>query len=139
MHDLIVLRDLLILVGVAIPIVALAQQVRVPSVVGFLLAGVVIGPNGLALISGTEEIGALAEIGVVLLLFTIGLELSFSQLVRMGRTVALGGTLQVGLTIGAVALAGGVLGLPTHRAVFYGALVALSSTAVVLKLLTDRG
>ena len=139
MHDLIVLRDLLILVGVAIPIVALAQQVRVPSVIGFVLAGVVIGPNGLALISGSEEIDALAEIGVVLLLFTIGLELSFSQLARMGRTVVLGGALQVGLTMGAVALAGGVLGLPTYRAVFYGALVALSSTAVVLKLLTDRG
>lgn len=138
-HDIPVLRDLVILVAVAIPVVILAQRLRVPSVVGFLLTGIAIGPNALGLVARPDSVASMAEVGVVLLLFTIGLELSLSRIVRMGQWVLRGGALQIVATIvviGAVALA---VGTPPRLAAFYGALFALSSTAIVLKVYTDRG
>jgi CPA2 family monovalent cation:H+ antiporter-2 len=138
MHELDLLRDLVILVAVAIPVVAVAQRLRVPTVVGFLLTGLVIGPHALGLIHQTEEVAGLAEIGVVLLLFTIGLELSLSRIIRMGRPVLQAGSLQVVVTTILVTGLAMTAGLATRPAVFFGALIALSSTAVVLKLYTDR-
>ena len=139
MHDLTLLRDLLILIAVAIPVVALAQRFRVPTVVGFLVTGMVIGPNALGLIHAPESVAGLAELGVVLLLFTVGLELSLSQIARLGRVLLQGGGLQVGLTLAAVALVAISLGARWQQAALFGALVALSSTAVVLKVYKDRG
>ena len=138
MHEESLLRDLVILVGCAIPIVALAQRLRIQSVVGFLMAGIVIGPHGLGLIPQRSEVMELAEIGAVLLLFTIGLELSLSRLARTGGTVLRAGAGQVVGTVAAVAGVGLLLGLDGRRALFYGSLVALSSTAVVLKLYSER-
>ena len=138
MHEIPVLRDLVILVAVAIPVVIIAQRLRVPTVVGFLLTGIAIGPNALGLVAQPDSVASLAEVGVVLLLFAIGLELSLSRIVRMGQWVVRGGGLQVLLTIavvGGVALA---VGTPIRLAVFFGALFALSSTAVVLKIYNDR-
>ncbi len=139
MHDYPVLRDLVILVVVAIPVVALAHRFKVPTVVGFLLTGIAIGPHGLALIPQPESVAELAEIGVVLLLFAIGLELSLSRIIRMGRSVLVAGGLQMALTIGAAALVALAFAIPANRAVFIGAVAALSSTAIVLKMYTDRG
>jgi CPA2 family monovalent cation:H+ antiporter-2 len=139
MPDTALLRDLLVLVAVAIPVVAIGQRLRVPSVVGFLLAGIAIGPHGLGLIARADSVSGIAEIGVVLLLFAIGLELPFSRVLRMGRPLVQGGTLQVAGTLAVVALLAAALGTPWPRAVFFGALVALSSTAVVLKAYQDRG
>lgn len=139
MHDLGLLRDLVVLVAVAIPVVAIAQRLKVPSVVGFLLTGVAIGPSGLGLIARTDSVSGIAEVGVVLLLFAIGLELPLSRVLRMGRPLVQGGTLQVAGTTGVVALLAAAFGTPWPRAVFFGALVALSSTAVVLKAYQDRG
>jgi len=98
----------------------------------------VIGPSGLALIPH-GEVAELAELGVILLLFSIGLELSLSRVMKMGRDVLQGGGLQVLFTVASVALIGLALDVPPPRAVFYGALVALSSTAIVLRAYTDRG
>jgi CPA2 family monovalent cation:H+ antiporter-2 len=139
MHDLTILRDLVILVAVAIPVVALAQRFRIATVVGFLLTGMVIGPQAFGLIREPDSVAGLAELGVVLLLFTIGLELSLSRIIRLGRLLLQGGSVQVVGTLAAVALLGWLLGVSWRQALFFGALVALSSTAVVLKIYKDRG
>lgn len=139
MHDLAVLRHLALIVGLAIPVAALAHRLRAPTLVGFLLVGVAIGPHGAALIPEPDAVAALAEIGVVLLLFEIGLELSLSQVLGWGASILVAGGLQVlGVVVLAVA-AGPVLGLPVGQSLFYGALAALSSTAIVSKTLADRG
>ena len=139
MSDAGLLGDLLLLVGLAVPIVALAHRIGAPPLTGLIAAGVVVGPGGFGLIDGAEEIEALSELGVALLLFAIGLELSLSHVRQWARAVLLGGGLQVGGTLGVVAAAGLALGLPFGQAVFYGALVAMSSTAIVTRAYADRG
>ena len=139
MHDIPLLRDLVILVVVAIPVVALAHRFKVPTIVGFLLTGIAIGPHGLALIGQPESVSELAEIGVVLLLFAIGLELSLSRIIKLGRLVVVGGGLQMVGTIAVIATVAALASVPTNQAVFFGILGALSSTAIVLKVYNDRG
>ena len=117
----------------------LCARLRIVPIVGFLLAGVLIGPRALGVVDDVEVVDAAAEIGVILLLFTIGVEFSLERLARIRRLVLLGGSLQV---FGAVGVVTGVLllaGVPLGPSVFTGFLVALSSTAIVLKLLGDRG
>ncbi len=138
MPDLHILRDLLILIAFAIPVVAVAQRLRAPSTVGFLIAGILIGPHVLGLIERSEEVQVIAEIGVVLLLFEIGLEMSFSRVVRMWTTVLIGGGLQLVVTIAAATALSVVFGLQWRPALTFGCLLALSSTAIVLKALSDR-
>ena len=132
------LELLLILVGLAIPIVALAHWLRMPPLVGFFAAGVVVGPHGVGLIDGPDQIRTLSELGVALLLFAVGLELSLSLVRRWARSVFVGGGLQVGATLAAAALGAAALGVPTRQAIFYGALAAMSSTAIVTKAYADR-
>jgi CPA2 family monovalent cation:H+ antiporter-2 len=133
------LGDLLIVFAVAAAVVFLFQRLRVPSVVGLLVAGVLIGPYGLSLIHETERVRTLAEIGVVVLLFAVGLEFSLPRLVGMGRLMARVGVPQVLLCeavgVGATWWYFG----DVRPAVFVGMLLAMSSTAVVFKLLSDRG
>ena len=116
-----------------------AQRLGLVPIVGFLLAGVILGPNSLGVVRDQELIEATAEIGVILLLFTIGLEFSLDQLARIRRLIFVGGGVQVllvvGLTVGVLAL----FRLPWQVAVFTGFLISLSSTAVVMKLLASRG
>ncbi len=138
MHEMPLLRDLVILVAVAIPVVIAAHRLRIPSVVGFLLTGIAIGPSALALVGDVAAVHALAEIGAILLLFTVGLELSLSRVLKLGREVVQGGGLQVLGTMTATAAVALVAGAPAGHAVFAGALVALSSTAIVLKVYTER-
>ena len=132
------LELLLILVGLAIPIVALAHRLRMPPLVGFFAAGVVVGPHGVGLIDGPGQIRTLSELGVALLLFAVGLELSLSHVRQWARSVFVGGGLQVGATLGAAALASAALGVEPQQAIFYGALAAMSSTAIVTKAYADR-
>ena len=139
MRELGILQDLVVVLGVAIPTVAIAHRLRIPAIVGFFLVGAVIGPYGLALIPNAESVTVLADLGVLLLLFTIGLELSLTRVMQLGRVALQGGVLQVGGTLVAVAAVATGLGVPINQAVFYGGLVALSSTAVVLKVYADRG
>ena len=116
----------------------LCYRVRLVPIAGFLLAGVAIGPNALGLVTDIELVSELAEVGVILLLFSIGVEFSLGQMARLARPIFLGGGVQVALTVAVVA--GGLLaaGVGVGAAVFTGFLVALSSTAIVLKVVAER-
>ena len=139
MHDFALLRDLLILVAVAIPTVALAERLKIPSIVAFLIVGLVIGPFGVGLIAQPDDVAVLAEMGVVLLLFEIGLEVSISRIIKMGSVVFLGGSLQIAATIALVATVGTLAGVSLESSIAFGCFVALSSTAIVLKTYHERG
>ena len=123
---------------VAVLVTLSLRRSRLPVVAGFLLSGALIGPLGGGLVEDTHAIDLIAEVGVVLLLFTIGLEFSLEQLGRIFRQVALGGALQVASTCGLVAVGGWALGLEPGKAIFYGFVFTLSSTAIVLRALTER-
>ncbi len=131
------LQDIEILFGLAILTVLLARKLALPSIIGFLAAGIIAGPHSLALVRSTHQVEQLAEIGVVLLLFTIGIEFSLKELMRIRQMVFLGGGLQVIVTILAAAAVASLFGLSAERAVFCGFLAALSSTAIIMKLLAD--
>jgi CPA2 family monovalent cation:H+ antiporter-2 len=133
------LPDLVLILGVAVVAALLVGFLRLPAVAGFMLAGAVIGPSGLALVGDMHAVESMAEIGVILLLFTIGLEFSLERLKRIARLVAIGGTLQVGLTTLVAVIVTVFLGMSVARGVFYGFLIALSSTAIVLRGLSERG
>jgi CPA2 family monovalent cation:H+ antiporter-2 len=133
-----VLRELLLLAGASLAVVLLFRRLRLPATVGFIVTGILIGPGGFALVHDPELVRTLAEFGVVVLLFTVGLEFSFADLRRLGRRALVGGALQVLLTVLIVAAALVLGGRHPARALFLGMLVSLSSTALVLKLLTDR-
>ena len=139
MHGIPLLRDLVVLVAVAIPVVLLMHRLRLPSIVGFLVSGVAVGPSALGLVRQVDDVSILAEIGVVLLLFSIGLELSLSRVIRMGRLVLMAGALQMALAVAGVGVVAMFVGEDPRRALVWGVLVALSSTAVVLKLYQERG
>src|SRR5678816_2467032 len=139
MEQIPILRDLVVLVAVAIPAVLLAHRLKIPTLVGFLFTGIVIGPHALGFVQDTHNVAQLAEIGAVLLLFAVGLELSLSRIVRMGRYVIQGGTIQMLGTMAIVGLVALVARLPVNHAILWGALVALSSTAIILKIYADRG
>ncbi|MDN7023689.1 potassium transporter KefB [Methanoculleus sp. FWC-SCC1] len=124
---------------VSVTVLLLCQRFNIPSIVGFLLIGMVAGPFGLGLIRDIELVQILAEGGIILLLFTIGLEFSFEKLLEARRTVLVGGALQVAVTIVVVAASSLVLGLPWGESVFLGFLVSLSSTAIVMKVFQERG
>jgi len=134
-----VLEDLVTLSVVAVAVVGGLTRVRVPTILGLILAGTVAGPHGLGLVHRPDSLDALSEVGLVLLLFTVGLEFSLGRLRRIATVVVLGGILQVGLTAMAVALTGHLYGLPWSKGIFLGFVFAMSSTAIVLKSLTDRG
>jgi CPA2 family monovalent cation:H+ antiporter-2 len=136
---MIILADLVILFGVAVATVLFFRRLKLPSIVGFLIAGMLAGPYGLGLIGTTHHVEQAAEVGVVLLLFTIGIELSLSELRRIFYLLIIGGGLQVGLTILTVALLSGLAGFPSGQSLFFGFLVSLSSTAILVKLLMDAG
>lgn len=133
------LKALVIVLGISAVIVFILGKLRISSVVGFLLAGILIGPSGLNLIKQVQSIEILAEIGVVLLMFTIGLEFSLKNLLQLRSIVLGGGALQIGLTIVFTGTVGYLFyGQTVSAAVFQGFIVALSSTAIVFKLLFDR-
>jgi CPA2 family monovalent cation:H+ antiporter-2 len=136
--ELALLKGLLLVFALAIAVLLICHQLRVAATVGFLVTGVLVGPQGLALIGSGKEVEILTEIGVVLLLFTIGLEFSLGNLLRIKRYVLLGGSLQVFLTIVASFLLLRSLGLAANQAVFMGFLLCLSSTAIVLRILQER-
>ena len=138
-HEFTIRRELALLAGLSLAVNLVLRRLRVPPVIGFLLTGILIGPAALGLVHEPETVSALAEIGVVLLLFAIGLEFSVADLRKLGRRVFVAGALQViGTAAGATVILL-LLGATPARAVFFGLLVAPSSTALVFRLLTDRG
>lgn len=133
------LKSLVIVLGVSALVVFLLHRLKIPSIVGFLLAGAILGPYGIGILRDVHSIEIMAEIGVVLLLFTIGIEFSMARLIRMKKAVIAGGGIQVLLTIALSAVAAYLLTGNANRSVFFGFLIALSSTAIVLKMLADKG
>lgn len=133
-----ILDELAVIAALGVAIAVVLAKLRVPTVAGLLAAGALLGPYGLALVHSVHAIQVLAEVGVVLLLFTTGLEFSFERLAFILRRVALGGVLQVALTCGATAAVAVGLGASPGRGVFYGFVVAMSSTAIVLRALDER-
>lgn len=133
------LSQLVLIVTAATFIVALSHRFRLPSLLGFLFTGLLLGPVGFGVVSDSHAIELMAEIGVVLLMFTIGLEVSISDLARLATRVLGGGTIQLALTtlLGAGALYLG--GVEPTKALVGGLLLAASSTALVLRLLGERG
>ena len=132
------LQEAVAILGAAVAVLLASHRLRIPPVVGFLLTGVLIGPSGLALVSDLDRVELFAEIGVIFLLFAVGLEFSLERLRQIRRAFFLGGSLQSFLTIGAVTLIAVLAGTGPPRALFLGFLAALSSTAIVLKLYADR-
>lgn len=132
------LTDIVIIFGLAIAVLLIFHFLRLPAVVGLLLTGIVAGPHGFRLIAAIHEVELLAEVGVILLLFTIGIEFSFKKLIEIKKQVVVGGVLQVGLTILAIFAIAQHIGLSFFEAIFYGFLMSLSSTAIVLRLIQER-
>ncbi len=132
------LDELAIVAALAVFVTVVLSRLKLPTVAGLLLAGALLGPFGLGLVSSVHAIEVLAEVGVVLLLFSIGLEFSLARLRDIMRQVAVGGALQVGLTTLVVTGIAVTLGQPVRRGVFYGFAFALSSTAIVLRALAER-
>ena len=130
---------LAIILGVSALVVFLLHKLKIPSIVGFLVAGVIIGPHGVGLVRDTHDVEMMAEIGVILLLFTIGIEFSISRLLRIKKAVIVGGGLQVLLTILVASIASYVATGGARRSILFGFLVALSSTAIVMKMLAEKG
>lgn len=133
------LYDIGIIFGLAIIVVLVCNYFKIPSVLGFLLTGIVAGPDVLNLVKAEGDIGLFAEIGIILLLFSIGIEFSLKDLLRIRRQVFVGGSLQLFGTITVVTLSSIVMGLNFKEAIFIGFLFSLSSTAIVLKILQERG
>jgi CPA2 family monovalent cation:H+ antiporter-2 len=137
-------RDLLVVLVAAIAGGIFARWLRLPVILGYLAGGVAVGPFGLGLVHDVETINSLANIGVILLLFAIGLDISLKELLSMGRIAVSGGIAQILLTMAAgfglgVGRLVGLVGLSTTGAIFFGFIIALSSTMIVLKLLMERG
>lgn len=132
------LYDFVVILGAATVVILLSHRVRIPALVGFLLTGLLIGPSGFRLISDVHQVEVLAEFGVVALLFVIGLEFSLERLKQIRRPFLLGGSLQAAITI-TIAVAIAIrLGFTVTESVFFGFLITLSSTALVLKVFGDR-
>ena len=133
-----VLTYLMIYLAAMVLVVPLAKRFGLGVVLGYLLAGVALGPAGFAIASNTDDIKLLAELGVVLMLFSIGLELDAKKLWAMRHRVFLFGSLQVLVCALGIGLATSVLGLSYALSVFIGLALALSSTAVAVQLMKDR-
>ncbi|MDH5379240.1 MAG: monovalent cation:proton antiporter-2 (CPA2) family protein [Cyclobacteriaceae bacterium] len=132
------LQDILILMSFSVVIVFILQRLKLPSILGFIITGIIIGPYGFGIVNAVEEVEVISEIGVILLLFVIGMELSLRQLASIKKTVFIGGFIQVGITVLVVGVSYYSLGYSWNEAAFVGFLFSLSSTAIVLKVFQDR-
>ena len=133
------LETLVVIFAVSALVVFILNRLKIPSVVGFLVAGALLGPHGFGFIQKVQEVELLAEVGIILLLFTVGLEISLRNLKRIRSAVLGGGLLQVSLTLGATAAIVYPFLWRWNQSLFVGFLVSLSSTAIVMRMLFDRG
>jgi monovalent cation:H+ antiporter-2, CPA2 family len=133
------LPDIVIILGLSVVVILIFQKFNLPTILGFLITGVMAGPYGFSLINASHEVEVLSEIGVILLLFIIGLEFSLKSLAAIKQAVFLGGSVQVFLTIAVAALIANFMGYSIIQATFIGFLFSLSSTAIVLNILQSRG
>lgn len=137
-HGLPILRDLLLVAGVSLAVLGVFGRLRLPPAAGLVASGILLGPAGLGLIRDPSLVGTLAEFGVMLLLFTVGLEFSVADFRRLGKAALIGGPLYVGLVSATAAAVFVFAGVHPAPAVLFGLLTALSSTAVVFRVLLDR-
>lgn len=131
--------ELLLALTIATTVAIFFEKFRLPAILGFLLTGVIIGPHGFRILSDPEHIRSLAELGVMLLMLTIGLEFSFERLRGMQNIAVFGGSLQILASIALSLLFCWWRGQSFYEGFFLGSVIALSSTAIVLKYLMDRG
>lgn len=134
-----VLEDVLLLLAATLVVVVGVRRLRLPPIIGFLAVGMAVGPFALGWVENTQTTGALAEFGVVFLLFTLGLEFSLPRLIATRNEVFWLGGLQVGATTAAAATLAWTLDVPLAVAIVLGGAVAMSSTAIVLRQLTEQG
>ncbi|MFP4090332.1 MAG: cation:proton antiporter [Cyclobacteriaceae bacterium] len=132
------LTDITIILGASVLVIYLFQKFNLPTILGYLITGILAGPYVLSLVTAVHEVEVLAEIGVILLLFIIGMEFSLKSLAAIKNKVFIGGSVQVGLTILATLGLAYWSGFTPGEAAFLGFLFSLSSTAIVLKLLQER-
>ena len=137
--ELIILKDIVIIFAFATAVNYLFTKIKIPTIIGYLLTGIVAGPYLLGFIESPHEIEFMAEIGIILLMFTIGLELSLNHLIKIRNIVFFGGFVQLLFTAGITMLVARMYDMSWGSALFIGFLTALSSTALVLKILQDRG
>ncbi len=137
--ELAILKDIVIIFAFATAVNYLFTKIRIPTIIGYLLTGIVAGPSLLSIIQSPHEIEFMAEIGIILLMFTIGLEFSLNHLIKIRNIVFFGGFIQLVFTAGVTALFARMYDMSWGSAVFIGFLTALSSTALVLKILQERG
>ena len=133
------IANILIVFAVALVVGMIFNRIRVPPLVAFILTGAIVGPYGFSIITGQDQVATLAELGIILLLFTIGLEFSFKDLWKIRAIAIVGGALQVALSFAFFATLAMIMGLSLNQAILMGFLFSLSSTAIVLKLLHQRG
>ncbi len=138
MNDFLIIQDVVVILLVSLPIIFLFKKINLPSIVGFLIAGMLIGPYGFNLIKSVNQISVMAEIGIILLMFTIGLEFSLSQLIKIKKFLLIAGGFQLLLTVIFSTIIFSALGLEIKQSIFFSLLVSLSSTAIVLKILSDK-
>ncbi len=138
MEDLAIIIDLCYALGGALVGGMIAQRLRQPTIIGYLLAGIAVGPyTPLGL--GPERVNEMAELGILLLMFTVGLEYSFSSLARVRAVAIYGGILQIGLSIAFGFVLARLASFDPLSSLYFGALIALSSTVVLAKILAERG
>lgn len=134
-----ILTDIVVILGLSIAVILLFRKLGIPSIIGYLITGIIAGPYAFQLIGSTEGVKVFAEIGVILLLFVIGIEFSIKSLAAIKKSVFLGGSIQVFGSIAVIAVLGILIGLEWNAAIFLGFIFSLSSTAIVLKILQDKG
>ncbi len=134
----VLLLDLVVIFGLSVVAAILCHRLRIPTSIGLLLAGLLAGPDALALVRSPHDIELLAEVGVVLLLFVVGLEISIADVTRLRREFIIGGSFQFFGTAAVIGLALLPMGMNLPQAGYIGCVVALSSTAVVLRMLQER-
>jgi CPA2 family monovalent cation:H+ antiporter-2 len=133
-----ILINILIVISSTVAVVYISNLLKIPHLVGYLLAGVLLSNNSFNIIQNPKEIESYAEIGVILLMFTIGLEFSFGNLKKIQKYVLLGGTSQVLLTITISTILIFIIGRSFPESIFWGFVISLSSTAIVIKFLQDK-
>jgi CPA2 family monovalent cation:H+ antiporter-2 len=133
------LRDLVVVFGCAVVVVYLFHRLKQSSIVGFVITGAIVGPYGLSLIHDVESVRTLATVGLMVLLFSLGLEFSLKKIMETRIAVLVAGPLQMLLTVAAVMPVARFFGASTNAAIVYGVLIGCSSTAIFMKILAERG
>jgi len=131
----VLINDILIIFGISAVSLFLCSLLKIPSIIGLLFAGLIAGTNGFGWISNSTSIQAFADIGIILLLFTIGVQFSLKEMLENKKSAILGGILQVGLPILASFLIAKQMGLSVESSIFIGFIISLSSTAIVFNIL----